>query len=70
MSKWILISTDEDGDIMEPDVFDDYNKAYGQMVKEVMALKDDLDTFSIHKDYASVQSAWNAYNWRIYEVEF
>ena len=55
---------------MEPDTFDDYNKAYAQMVKEVMVLKDDLVTFSIHKDYASVQSTWNVYNWRIYEVNF
>ena len=56
MSKWILIDTDDSGDILEPKTFDTYEEAHAFMVDDVNALKEDNDDVSIHGDYASVQT--------------
>lgn len=68
MSKWILISV-EDNDILMPETYDTYEQAYKSMEKEFNRLKDVGDDANIHKDYASIQSDYHNWDWRIYEVK-
>ena len=68
MSKWVLISVDNN-DIEEPDVFDTYEQAYERMEIFYNALKDDCIDCNIHDDYASIQSDYCNWDWRIFEVK-
>ncbi|MEE1084984.1 MAG: hypothetical protein UH850_14755 [Paludibacteraceae bacterium] len=69
MSKWILIEV-ENNDILEPTTYDTYEDAYEEMVFQFNLIKGaDMDA-NIHKDYVSVQSDYNSWDWRIYEVKY
>lgn len=68
MSKWILIYV-EDNSIYEPTTYDTYEEAYKEMEHEFNITRDIDDDSTIHKDYASVQSDYNNWDWRIYEVK-
>ena len=67
MSKWILIEV-ENNDIAEPDVFDTYEEAYNEMEHRFNSLKEEYDDCNIHENYASIQSEFNNFDWRIFEV--
>lgn len=68
MSKWILIFA-EDNDISEPEVYDTYEQAYEKMKRQFNKLKTIDDCANIHKDYASIQSDCDIFDWRIFEVK-
>lgn len=69
MSKWILIYV-EDNDILEPTTYDTYEEAYKEMEHEFNLTKDDDTDGNIHEYYASIQTDYNNWDWRIYEVKF
>ena len=68
MSKWILIQT-ENNDILEPTTYDSYEQAYEAMKNEYDILKENWHDGNIHSDYASIQSDYENWDWRIYEVK-
>lgn len=69
MSKWILIQS-ENNWIFHPTVFDTYEDAYSEMIAEYNRLYDEGDEGNIHEDYASIQSDFNNWDWRISEIKF
>lgn len=69
MSKWVLIMA-ENNEITKPDIYDTYEQAYEAMEHEFNKLKEIDDEANIHEDYASIQSDYDNYDWRICEVKF
>lgn len=68
MSKWVLIFA-ENNEIGKPDVYDTYEQAYKVMERRFNRLKEIDDEANIHADYASIQSDYDNFDWRIFEVK-
>ena len=69
MSKWVLIFA-ENNEIGKPDVYDNYEEAYGAMERRFNRLKEIDDEANIHEDYASIQFDYDNFDWRIFEVKY
>lgn len=69
MSKWVLISV-EDNSILEPTTYDTYEQAYEEMERDFNMTKYGDEWASIHENYASIQTDFYSWDWRIYEVKF
>ena len=69
MSKWILIHADNNS-IELPDVFESYEEAYRQMKLEYDKIVEEGDDADIDVNYASIQTDYENFDWRIFEVKF
>jgi hypothetical protein len=70
MSKFILIEVCNQ-EIYEPDVYNSYDEAYAEMERRFNKVSEEAEEndCSICKDYASVQTICDNFDWRIYEVK-
>ncbi len=67
MSKWILIEV-ENQNINEPDTYNSYAEAYGEMKSRYESLAEG-DEASISEYDASIQTYSCSIDWKIYEVK-
>lgn len=69
MSKWILIHADNNS-IELPDVFDSYDEAYREMKRQYDKIVEENDDANIDVNYASIQTNYENFDWRIFEVKY
>ena len=68
ISKWILIEV-ENQNISEPDVYNTYEIAYGEMKRRYESLAESGYETNITDFYADIQSDSYNVDWRIFEVK-